>query len=420
MKLYKSISIFLGCALCIAVCNGMNNNNSNNNNTNDKNDPPQNSHNNGRGYQNLMASFTDIFEALIERARGALIEGRLLDFDALVGDTACHLRALFVASLYQATISGKEISRPNLEALAFTYALTLCQTAQRAADGFLANETNSEHKLPEAVGIKNTKKNRALLSPLQRTVADRSLAYLQGEARLLEGQLGAELRAQLDRQVIFDQNYRPLAGCFPELSVVLARAAAQGIPIVLRLRLSFDIKHPSQGLLVMVFTPVMSSEGLRFILTNPDSIDETQAALVIDGYTTRFEGYRDLESRITAINEFMSELNLERALLANAATHPQFAGNVKNTPLDLQGLSLLAQEFEALREYARAHGCCSENRSQFCIDHLCAALVRQALVYNFRGNAVPNPAQMFRVGPVIFYRLQELLKELPKEENRDI
>jgi hypothetical protein len=275
MKLYKSVSIFLGLSLCIAVCNGMDNPN--------RNDPPQDPNSNGRGYQNLMQSFEGILDALIERARTALVQGHLLDFDALVGDTACHLRALLVASLYQATRSRQEISKLNLESLAFTYALTLCQKAVREADGFIISQTNNKQLLPPAVGIKDNKKNKDLISSLQRIVADRSLAYLIDEARLVEGQRGTELQAQLDRQRILDGNYRPLAGCFPELSVILARAAAQGIPIVLRLRLSFDIQHPSQGLLVMIYTPIMSCEGLRFILTDPDAIDEPQAALVIVG-----------------------------------------------------------------------------------------------------------------------------------------
>ena len=308
------------------------------------------------------------FEEIADRALQEVQQGNFANFDPVVGDTSCELRALFGVL---ATRNERSESSRNL--IALIHMLSYLRETSYSEDGFNLHPRGGENKA-ETLGDFNpqisNKVRKSLLVHLQRAVAYGSVIFAREEAARLQTPTGRALVEVFRRQTLLDSGdfERPVVSMFGIVHLSLELAKKYRFPILVRLRLASEAESPSLGLILIAYV----WDGRAFVRTNLPNLELTESAFVIDAMSTEFES-EFLAPNSDRIQNYIQQLNIENALLLDAALHPQFAGPANRvTPLYNPETNAIARQWWNLRRGLRT----------FRVDHVYVNTVRNILSLN--------------------------------------
>jgi hypothetical protein len=362
----------------------------------------------------------------------ALFKGNLDQFDALVGENACQLRATQIYDLatrvvHDGALKSKLIEeRAKVEQILKKIAELEREPAAKMKltslhDFVTQNELDTELSEEAAlltrcflltVGKKMTPKGatfkeevdetvltkrfsfskgaaKNILKAAQEKLAEKSVAYLQAEAARID-----ECEPKLLPDLVgpsfikLDAQKRKVAPCLFGIAVILRRAMEKGEPILLTLRLAKGEKglEKVQEVEHLLFEP----EGSEFVLSSLETADLTKPALIIEGNALY---PADDPITLAEVKAKLLEEDMQTVILANAASHTQYAGcsgamppmeeliAKKQQQSDEDSVHFLQKgmrKIKRLIDLAEERGFCAKNPSTFCIDHIfCNRIINQ-------------------------------------------
>jgi hypothetical protein len=309
----------------------------------------------------------DCFEKLKEEYEKETLQnlklGNLEAFDALVGDTACQIRALYIAMLYdklqatQATITKEELNFATL-----SFMLTKAKHVEYSSTGTIETETVNykylDANLSKKVGCGLIKKAQTELSAL-------SVLFLQHEADIDTGLQKALSTVLIDSDIF----KRSIVACYPSVKLVLLCAALKGIPLIIKLTRPCSECSKKLHTICFFYRP---KEG-TFTSCAPDQNDLQRAALVCEGFCSSQETCKEFQDFCLKFKKY----SIVDIILANAAVHPQYPG--KDNKDKTVEVAELQKELQVYRDFAQTNGCCKGNPALFCLDHILCKTVKQAL-----------------------------------------
>ena len=290
---------------------------------------------------------------LTEQSLKAFIDREREKFDALVGDTGCHKRAIEVVAMARDPKMVEEIGSvlkcvqergletelsTRVHFLLLSYMLTLSKR--------LYPETNKEET------------DKKKLKEIEPKLANKKCSYFVRAAKTTLGRLSTE----------FLQRAEVNASLREKLVVKLCHFGAQlePIPVMPCFHEVKSVLHRSSTLLLIVrlqttLSPTSEVGRLRLFYREGKRIEaEPGPVLAFEGYTVRADH--------TVVVEELDDCDLEEVLLINCAQHPQFAGRERHDPVD-------DEELKQLASLAVERGCGMKNPTLFAIDHIFATCI---------------------------------------------
>lgn len=327
----------------------------------------------------FIKRFTDNEQQFTATAMHEIAAGLLGNFDPLVGDTACHLRALFIALFYDALHNGLMLDTSLIRFATLTHILAAARRMNYSPDGFVITEGLDRKGLPAPF-------TQAHLNFLQQLVADYTVRFMQQLAVMQEDSLGIlekELTLALSQPKI-DTNGRSVLACFPAFYLMLRTLAQHSIPVIIRLRVSHTTHEEAQNCFTI---PLLCTDPytLQFSVMSLDEQEyyANRSAVVISGQSTIF--FNDAVKQEIFDNNielYFSE-HITDILLANAAMHEQYPTSCHYQDEDFGQFNLLAQVYANSRAYGIKNGCdesvLTSNNALFVIKHIHADLFKNVL-----------------------------------------
>ncbi len=354
---------------------------------------------------------------IMHEAIASLRQRRLTDFDALVGDRACQIRALFVARFATAYFSSpsmhtelcalqrtlmrkirvmqRELERTDtlrqsvttasvLEPLeievperlihmAMAYLLTKtkekgetsseCPQCATQVTHCYKEHTNYELANLASIGMTRTQ-ICVIVDAIKIQMSRISCTYVAQEAAELSSELTLPVLEMLSGAHLYtSSNGRCEVPFFATVAVVFQSVIRHNLPVLIKVRRAVHNVVCTQDVYDEVFClkPV-EGELRRVVPTNEDMnkpcivIEAQRNAALLEGETV--EQYR---TRLT-------QANMMDVILMNAAHHPQYT----DRSAELSGTELERAPLRALSSRAEQEGCCQENQRLFCISHIFA------------------------------------------------
>jgi hypothetical protein len=318
---------------------------------------------------------TDTLSSYKTPALTCLQQGQLEEFDALGGDTACHIRAFYILVLYNniKTNPLEMLPESDMRFLICSYILTKTKVTEYDKLGVVTKETTDHTKLFPNLA---KKKGCDLIRQLQITLADLSVDVMKKQALKHEDK---ELQKALN-YVLADTLKRKTSSCFAQIKLILNTLIKQDQ--LLAIDVSRMCSECSQFHKQVLF--YKSSGKNAFEHYQPQPEDDNKPVLVICGYSDQQVSCTDFKEYCRQLTDPQDQdTHILDALLACSAEHPQFAGNVKNEVLpDTLDIPNLKAEMENYKKIAEKKGCCLTNKKLFCIDHICCSLLNKLLDTN--------------------------------------
>jgi hypothetical protein len=271
----------------------------------------------------------------------------------------------------------------DVKFLFLCYLLTLTKR-QFPSSTFMLHEKTC----PDALNISGLvhNKTKSLVSSAQKELSAMSCLMIQNTGSLLSEDVLTRLLVTR-----YDDHRRSYLPQYSTAKVILSYALQHKTPLIIKV--SRYVKNRFQDEINLCFIP--SSDKRDFVFT-PYPPDASQVAIVFGGiinYSHKIESSEDYAARL-------NNHSIMQVLLANFAAHPQFSGNLRNTPciykeaietmLDIK--PHIAQEWEEFSThvwFARKEGCSSENPDLLFLNHVfCDSLSRYKLT------GLPAPLQL--------------------------
>lgn len=335
------------------------------------------------------------------------------NFDPVVGESACQLRALKCALLLvcyeelqeeigrviklskeiftsleaelqkpgvknstERTLlelcGGKErnlVMSDNLRFLVESCLLTIAKKVESLSKGFFAYKDSldqgsfrdfllNEQKvspccIPSKTGLKQ------LTEKVQIDLADLSVTFLQNESKIADDLTQRMLKNSIET----DKFGRKCAPCFYSIDVLLAKILAEDQRLLIEAELGSST-HNSVGKVQMLFEPNVAQTDFKEI-----ALSREGSAIVFAGYAVDEQLTKDSKE------EYKKTVNLhslKEMLLANVAAHLQYPGEVTSElPED--------SRFEVLKLKAQDEGFCKANPTFFVIDHIFCAMLKEVV-----------------------------------------
>ncbi|NGX47646.1 MAG: hypothetical protein K1000chlam3_01025 [Chlamydiae bacterium] len=332
------------------------------------------------------------YACLLRIAQGALTafkEGNFEEFDALVGENACQIRAVKVAMIASknlvdpkpllASIQKRHEELPtsaekgkSLEALlkdkdiqlsseaAFlleAYILTVAKSIDESPSQLRRMEKGSPNQLVTKLGAPSINFATNLTKKVRIFLSQASVKFVQEQADSLGDK-------QLQRMASQDFEFK-FKGCWPSLPMfwtyktLLFAARQEGIPLIFRVR----FQATDDGFRQIRQTYLFLKPGEKsYELCDPSQEDRKKAMIFIDGVAQA--KLSDLPTN-QQWKENLSSRNLE-AIFAGAAAHRQYP-DVKE---DSRIKALQDEEFLKSQQLAQQAGFSEENPSMFFIQHV--------------------------------------------------
>jgi hypothetical protein len=301
-----------------------------------------------------------------EEALRFFTQGRLEEFDALVGEQACQLRAMIITTMYEDHVQQIKDGTFTLDIL-----------SQDVCTFLLLVYFLTKFKQPLPVGQKQSldiqaiqmflglslKGTNNVIGAARTWVADYSVKHLNF---LLETKLShlKEL-APLARQT-YSLHYRRMVGCYLSLVFLYYEAFASNRPIVIKIigKLNEE-KIP----VTIVYTPsIQHPYGYQLMPAQAFSDYQDRSVIVLEGDSGC--GGDELIQKIAA-----HPLGLLRVIRANGAQHAQFPG-LNTVSYDFSKTPVFGQGYWEALEIAHKEGYSLENPSTFLIRHIYGNLLR--------------------------------------------
>lgn len=296
----------------------------------------------------------EIFQQAHGEACGALKTGRLSVLDPLVGDTACHVRALELAIIYKKDLAGMQLSKEDSEYITLCHLLTKTKSRVREPGLLL---TAAEKTNVKGLGNVTVAHGDRIVRRMQKMLSEVSVKKLQDESCALGDD---ELAKALKITKIDNETYKRLhMPAYPTLKAVLFASLRNQIPLAIKLdRYESD---SSINRAILLYKPAQST----FILSHADTFDTGSPILIFEAMSSA-QGAKISAPQMTHAEREMNELsqlrfdqfiasfgrlNIMSTILKCIANHPQFVGK------DLAGidisfdnkLSKLKKEMEMMR-----------------------------------------------------------------------
>lgn len=304
-----------------------------------------------------------------EEALRFFTQGRLEEFDALVGEQACQLRAMIITAMYDDYVEQIKTG---------IFALDLL--SQDARTFLLLVYFLTKFKRPLPVGQKQSldiqaiqmflglslKGTNNVIAAVRTWVADYSVNYL---SFLLETKLRHLKNLAPLAQQTYSLHYRRMAGCYLSLFFLYYDAFASNRPIVIKIT-----GQPNAQRVTIPFVYVPSTQSPHgYILMPAEALSsyKDKSVIVLEGDSGC--GGDDLIQKIDA-----HSLGLLRVIRANGAQHAQFPG-LPCASYDFSQTPEFGQGYWEALGIAREDGCCLENPSTFLIRHIYGNLLRHEI-----------------------------------------
>jgi len=335
------------------------------------------------------------FAKIREDALAHLKDGDLKIFDPLVGDTSCELRAI-MAVLFQ---RSDQLTEQEQNLVTLVYMLGSALQVQRNSDGFNPHPRGGDNDVDQlfnSLGFKlSGVARKKFISNLQRAVAAGSVLFAREQAVQV---CNPSLQDLFQNQCCIDSFGRPVVSCLGICHLLLEEARMKGFPIILRVRLAGDTTSASLGTIVVAF--VAGPDG-QFMAMPPSLVTGNPTVVVVEATTTYFSNPYMIAPSAQQVAAFVSTLSLENLMILDSVLHPQFAGNVRNTPLDISSGNAIAIE------WAEGQQIYTENDIMIHVDHVYPDSLANAGSYN-PFDAMSQPAQAVELLNGLYFPAQAL------------
>ena len=318
-------------------------------------------------------------------------QGDLKNFDALVGEQACQIRATMITDLYDKYVDSIKNNTFGLEMLTGEEKTFLVLTY------FLTKFKQQEHPLEQKELIMicridlqkimdffHMQKNSAVvtLHEVQVKVAELSVNYLN---LLLNTKLSShqELKPLLMQQHL--SGGRVTVGCYISMMLMYYDAFKNNRPIVIKVER--ECKNQVKTI-NFIYTPNLGEKDC-YIQQTAQSIKKTgnQPVLIIEGKSTCTDqacrGCFEHENFSHKLQQTIKAgpQGLLRVLCANAAQHAQFIGQ-DDLSYDFSQAPQLGQTYAKSKEIAEHEGYSLHNPSTFLVQHIYASTLAKE-IYSF-------------------------------------
>lgn len=314
---------------------------------------------------------------MMQEAMDAFLTHQLPKFDALVKENACQVRAAKICDLAnrlrvddgfktQVEQMRKEpdlaTQNADIAFLVNSYALTkLKVSTQDPQKPYIWHDEIKREGWSFAT--------KSFVEKTQQRVAQSSVQYVQEKTKALK----RSLFPLVSDPCVFTEEGRPVTPCFFSLKLLLK----QPTPFVLQATEWTEGKKTGQTAIVYGPSPGKKTpHPILQINGHPALSPEvlTSPSMVIAGYAVK-----DPKTSDSLVNR-IREIPLKNLILWNAAQHPQYAGRHKETPIPFPlGMEKHQEKFTKMQQEADPAGCSAKNPSRFCIDHIYASTLGEAL-----------------------------------------
>lgn len=293
--------------------------------------------------EKLIAPFVDDGVACLKN-------GQLAKLDPLVGETACHIRAVRVADLYDRMQDGGALTDRDKLLVGSMYMLTKARVIEEKGDGYDELIDTKILKPLSNQKAKNAVKNA------QRFVAADSVNYIRDIAQQMSDVQRDDVVKALSVIRYTESPFcRPSLACFPSVLTLVERTRIANRPIVLRYGATSSLKITEQQL----FVPNKTG---TYVPGEFSALSPKQSTLVIEGISA-------------ATPMEIKALNPAELFLMGASLHGQFAGKI-NKDFDIPYKELNIEKLGSLKtsyaEKAKNCGVTGEKQSLFFIEHIFA------------------------------------------------
>lgn len=330
------------------------------------------------------------------------LKARLDQFDPHVGDTACQIRALSIASLAlkktnNQFIHGRLTMFRNIQQTISNYLLnstlhpqheknnheTIIQFVERIGALFMITKDewflfqvhflteykdNTEHnetfinydRIGERLNV-SKKWAKKLVRSYQINIAQLSC----DEIKELSPSFSIQ-KTSLCSIPRLDDGGRPVIPCYLSMKVIWVHLLQKQVPILVQITFPSSMARETTYL---IFEPEQLKKKYSYAPNYP--MESKKPVFVIVGQSTA--------PSIKEFKKHFVKLGVEAVILANLAAHPQYSGkllttykdnpfqNMSDPPIILQTFS---QELKQMRELAIHEGCSKENSSLFLAEHV--------------------------------------------------
>lgn len=310
--------------------------------------------------------FDKIITTIARSALKALKGGCLVEFDALVGDNACKIRAARVANIAEKArldvIFSQEIEHLEKKELIFNKLKTeispdLLFLIQAHFLVFIQKKDGSGRTDPallQEIAPITSRSAKDWIHKTKEEVALASMSFVQEEAKLIQGNRGAILKKMVFAPFIKWHEKRPILPNLYCMEILFTRALNQGRSIVVKI-------EP----LTLFFCP--NQERTKFIPKEVKEKDLEQPAIVVMG--------KKLKTAVKIQDRFLKE-NLFELLLITASQDAQYLDGREAEEISFEngGNDPMIQEeqkrFHHLNHMAVEKGVSTKNPSFFLIEHI--------------------------------------------------
>lgn len=348
-----------------------------------------------------------------------LQKGDFSHFDALVGDNACHIRALKICTLLKDCLASFAINLPRIEQvkgkldhlinlndisdygavddflekndltielshdelfILGCYFLTAVKKVlpPEADNPLLQKETTVSSKLKDLGTFITNRFADNLVNHIRKFMASSSVYYMQQEAEFVSCKEVVSEMVSPNLTVL--HNNLDCISIFWSTFIVMERALNLGLPIIL------DVVQKASDYDSQTITKaaiLLKPSGNSYKVVDPETENPDQVGIVIRGITS--QPIFKLDSKKEWIKKLVSYQPID-LFLAYSAMHRQFPDSTKD--------HLITQfsnpKFEEYRLKSMEWGCCLNNPSLFFISH----------VYCQKIGNIPNlldPAEIFGI-----------------------
>ena len=351
-------------------------------------------------YQSLLTAFLEAIDSF----RASDLE----KFDGLVGENACEIRAVWMATialnesvdidtLYGLILAVlKKIDMllaPSSIDLLMLSAVSLKDILEKEKlDLFLTNDEMAivlAYLLAEMKIVKNAGEQRnslyilevsdpkkfirfgdvtisfatKLLGRIRRMLATASVQFVRSHAYRFQDQ---PLIKMVSEEFTVLQNTLPCTPMFWTYKTILRAAQEEGVPLVIHAK--FIEKNRDGYAVISEDSMIFESRNGSFVEVGAENIDLEKPACIVQGLVCNENGQSLTKAEW---KELIRETSVIDVILAGAADHRQFP----DEKLDANIEQLQDSEYESYKAMAKRNGFSDENPTTFFIQHVYAACI---------------------------------------------
>lgn len=346
--------------------------------------------------------------AAMEQAITALQSGDFEQFDAVVGENACQIRAVKIAMTaqkyfesvksIQAQITNSKLKIETLsksleplmkkgislqslleqgeidvaltsdELFLFeSFLLSVAKTVKPAkvSSPLCRNDAADSKKLKQFGGDVSTSFTENLVRKARQLLSAASVVFVQEQAKFLKDK---KLEKMCSEDFIVNYNSWPCIPMFWTYKTLLLAAQKKGIPLVIYAK--FLAKDKEYGIVdedCIVFQPTVGNQGSFYEESVPYPSDLAKAAIFVQGVVC---ANTDLLPSKSQWRKTIATQKLD-VILAGAADHRQYPNPEEDRRIE----ELNDDEFEGYKIMSRSKGYALENPSMFFIQHVYPATI---------------------------------------------